>query len=611
MKKREFLIASLFMLFSFVAHAEEIDFTASVNKRVLSTQETLVLTLVVSGAQNVTPPTLEPIVGFNLLYGPSIGSQTQIINGVVNTKRIFEYGFSPSRSGTFTIPSYELSANGRLYKTDPIQVEVKKSVAETKRSQDKTTPQGLSKEDITKRIFLELVTDKDEVVVNEQVILTFRLYRSIAVDGLKYQPPTTKGFLEEDLGKQRNFRKVIDGLEYEVVELKKALFPVTSGLLEISPAKVQCNILFKTPSRRRRTGDVFDSFFNDAFSDSFFGGRYSRYPASLISDPIKLLVKPLPELGKPVPFSGAVGEFGFSIEVKPSEVAAGDPVTLTMKVTGAGNLKNIKAPTFKGNVDAFKIYEPESKTNILNRKNRIYGEKTFEIVLVPKVEDVQEIPAIEFSYFNPDQSQYRVLSKGPFPLKVLPPQKLIQPMEPTLTVDKEGVQLLVKDIFYIKTSLGTVQEVKPRYFKQQQFYIGLGFPAAIYFCLLLWSHRQERLRVDTAYARSTHAASQAKQLLKKAQAATTEKEICSLVEKALTNYLSHKTGIPSGSIGMNGLNELLGQKGFEDEDVETLKKLFHECDYGQFAGGAGMQEKAPQLIKEAQMWIQKAEKWLK
>ena len=103
----------------------------------------------------------------------------------------------------------------------------------------------------------------------------------------------------------------------------------------------------------------------------------------------------------------------------------------------------------------------------------------------------------------------------------------------------------------------------------------------------------------------------AKQLLKKAQLATAEKEICSLVEKALTNYLSHKTGLPSGSILMNGLNELLAKKGFEDEEVETLKKLFHECDYGQFAGGAGMQEKAPQLIKEAQMWIQKAEKKLK
>ena len=522
MKKRELLIASLFMLFSFVAHAEEIDFTASVNKRVLSTQETLVLTLVVSGAKNVSTPTIEPLVGFNLLYGPSLGSQTQIINGVVNTKRIFEYGFSPSRSGTFMIPSYEVSANGRIFKTDPIQVEVKKAVAETKRPQGKTTPQGLSEEELAERIFVELVTDKDEVVVNEQVILTFRFYRNIAIDGLKYQPSATKGFLEEDLGKQRNFRKVINGIEYEVVELKKALFPVTSGVLEISPAKLQCNILFKVPSRRRRTGDVFDSFFDDAFSDSLFGGRYSRYPVSLNSNPISLTVKPLPELGKPVPFSGAVGEYGFSVEVKPSEVAAGDPVTLTMKVTGVGNLKNIKAPTFKGNVDSFKIYEPESKTNILNRQKRIYGEKTFEIVLVPKEEDVQEIPAIEFNYFNPDQSQYRVLSKGPFPLKVLPPQNLIQLMEPTLTVNKEGVQLLVKDIFYIKTSLGNVAEVKPRYFKQPQFYISLSLPALLYFCVLLWSRRQERLRVDTAYARSTQAASQAKQLLKKAQLATDE-----------------------------------------------------------------------------------------
>jgi len=70
-------------------------------------------------------------------------------------------------------------------------------------------------------------------------------------------------------------------------------------------------------------------------------------------------------------------------------------------------------------------------------------------------------------------------------------------------------------------------------------------------------------------------------------------------------------GIPTGTILTNGLSELLVGKGFEDEEVERLKKLFHECDYGQFAGGVGMHEKAPQLVKEAQTWIQKAEKRLK
>jgi len=611
MKKRALLFISLFLLFSSVARAEEIDFTASVNKRVLSTQETLVLTLVVSGAQNVSTPAIDPVDGFNLISGPSIGSQTYVVNGAVSTKRIYQYNFSPTRVGTFTIPSYELTANGKSYKTDPISVEVKKGVASTKSSVGETTPQGLSVEEISKKIFVELVTDKDEVVVNEQVILTFRLYRNIAVDGLNYQPSTTKGFLEEPLGKQRNFRKVIEGVEYEVVEIKKALFPVTSGGLTISSAKLKCNILFKAPSKRRRKGDVYDSFFNDAFSDSLFGGRYSRYPIELNSDPILLTVKPLPELGKPVPFSGAIGEYTFSVQAQPSEVAAGDPVTIIMKVTGMGNLQNIKAPAFKGDIDAFKIYEPESKTKILGRANGIYGVKTFEVVLVPKEEAIQEIPAIEFSYFNPRSSTYQVLTKGPFPLKVLPPQKILLPMEPTLIGRKEGVELLEKDIFYIKTSLGTLHEVGRRYFKQPQFYLGLGLPIFLYLGLLLWSRRQERLRVDTAYARSTQAGRQAKQMLKKAQSATNERDVCSLVEKALTNYLSHKTGLPTGTILTNGLSELLVDKGFEDEEVETLKKLFYECDYGQFAGGAGMHENAPQLVKEAQTWIQKAEKRLK
>lgn len=593
--------------------AEEIQFTASVNKRVLSMQDRLVLVLTVSGAtKNISMPPFQPIEGFNLLYGPSVGTQTQIINGVVSSKRIYEYGLSPVKEGIFEIPAYEVTVEGKTYQTEPVQIEVKKGAPPTEQVQPGDQPRALTQEELSQRLFVELTTDKKEAVVNEQVVLTFRFYRNLAVDGLSYEPSATKGFLEESLGEQRNTRQIINGIEYEVIELKKALFPVTAGTLEISPARLACNILIKAPSKQRRNRSLFDDFFDDPFSDSFFGGRYVRRPVKLVSDPVQIQVSPLPEAGKPQTFSGAVGKFDFAAEAKPKEVAAGDPITLTMTVTGMGNLQSIKSPVLAEDLTQFKIYEPESKTEILSRKEGIIGKKVFEVVLVPKEEDITEIPQIEFTFYDPEKKQYLTLRKGPIPIQVSPPQKSIQMISsPGSSVDKKAVELLEKDIFYIKDKLGKLAGPHRRFYRHPLFYAGTGLPVIIYLVLFLLYQRSEKLRLDPKYARSTFAAREAKLLLKQAKAAKTEKEVCSLVEKAILHYLADKLGLQAGSILVPDLKNLLEDQGMEETGIKEVQGIIENAELGRFAGGAGIQMETSELISDAESWIAGAEKSLK
>jgi hypothetical protein len=49
----------------------------------------------------------------------------------------------------------------------------------------------------------------------------------------------------------------------------------------------------------------------------------------------------LPEEGRPDNYSGAVGQFVFDVKVKPTEVALGDPITITLQITGEGNVDSI------------------------------------------------------------------------------------------------------------------------------------------------------------------------------------------------------------------------------------------------------------------------------
>src|SRR6202162_5645511 len=56
------------------------------------------------------------------------------------------------------------------------------------------------------------------------------------------------------------------------------------------------------------------------------------------SSPTRLKVLPLPTEGQPENFSGAVGDFQVSSDVSPAGVAAGEPLTLRLHISGAGHL---------------------------------------------------------------------------------------------------------------------------------------------------------------------------------------------------------------------------------------------------------------------------------
>lgn len=598
---------------------EEVRFHASVNKTLLDVEDTLILTLTVAGTQNVQPPEIPAIEGFNLLYGPSIATQTSIINGEVTTSRSFEYGFSPSKEGTFTIPAVEVLYKGRRYKSDPITVEVQKGIArqepgrEAQEGEEAAAPKGPTDAEIAQRLFVELSVDKTEAVLNEQIILTFRFYRSLAVDDLNYLPPSTQGFLEEELGKQKNYRKVINGIEYEVIELKKALFPVTTGRLEITPAKLTCNLIMRAPSQqRRRSGSIFDEFFGDPFSDSFFGGRYVKRPVAMASKPVTIEVKPLPAEEKPPTFDGAVGEFDLEAEAKPREVSVGDPITLQMKIKGRGNLQGIKAPTLLVDLSLFKTYEPEGKTQILDRESGIAGEKVFEKVLIPNDEKIREIPAVEFSYFDPTERRYQTKRAGPFPIKVKPgaPKESIIQVIPVVGEGKKEITLLEKDIFYIKPSLGRVYPTGERFFHSPLFYGFIPLPL-LFFALWVWQIRRLMLQADPLLAKATLAAKAALPYLKLAAKARDPKEICSLVEKSLAVYLSGKLKLAAGAVTLDNILPILEKKGMKEEALQQLRELFQTCDLGRFAAAATLRKPAGQLIAETKMWIAQAERVLK
>jgi hypothetical protein len=104
-------------------------------------------------------------------------------------------------------------------------------------------------------------------------------------------------------------------------------------------------------------------------------------------------------VGQPPEFSGAVGgPFVVQWHAEPTEVAAEGPLTLTLRIMGAGNLRTMPRPAL-GKLESFKIFAVEDLDDRF-----VDGQppsREFRYRLRPRTAGVKEIPRFKFVYFNP------------------------------------------------------------------------------------------------------------------------------------------------------------------------------------------------------------------
>ena len=131
-------------------------------------------------------------------------------------------------------------------------------------------------------------------------------------------------------------------------------------------------------------------------------------PVTVDAVPIEVL--PLPEEGRPADFGGAIGQWKLDVTAKPTDVAVGDPITVTIKVSGNGNIDTVPMPKL-GPLDGFKTYDPTTKTTKDDLNTT--GERVMQQVLIAKSTDVKELPEVRLVYFNPEFAPTRPLSSRP------------------------------------------------------------------------------------------------------------------------------------------------------------------------------------------------------
>jgi hypothetical protein len=399
------LIAS--MLIAASVFAAKPDISVQLQPNQIALDETAQLTVAVSGARG-SEGTLPEVDG--LEFTPAgRSSQFQSINGEVTESQSLIYLVRATRAGMFTIPALKVGSGHDAVSSSPVVLRVTGSgSAPAPRVRDDSIVSANGQ-----MAFLRLVAPKREFYVGELVPVEIKAYFHAGVGATLNGLPrlNSDAFTMNRLdGRPAQSQTMVEGQPYVVLTWTTALSAVKAGDYSLG---LELPMLVRMQERSRAPRGIFD----DSFFDDFFG-RVVEKPVTLKSEADAAKVLPLPAESRPADFTGAVGRFEISAEVAPAHVAAGDPITLRLKVTGAGNFDRVSSSLLTASSD-WKTYKPVARFEPADSVG-LQGTKAFEQAVVPAQAGKREIPALSFSFFDPETRQYVTRHAAPAAIDVVP-----------------------------------------------------------------------------------------------------------------------------------------------------------------------------------------------
>ncbi|MBQ7551063.1 MAG: protein BatD [Bacteroidales bacterium] len=521
---------------------------------------------------------------FTLQSGPSTSysSSTSWVNGQVtsSTEYSYTYVLRPTKLGEQTIPGVTFVLNGKQVKSNSVKVVVtqENQRAQQQQAQRRSSfwdfpemtapPREISKDDIMLKAF----ASKSNPYQGEEVIVTHKLYLSNNIHN--FQPTNNELPSQPDLwtytlgnpdAEVKHTVENLNGKRYEVYELRKtAVYPQKSGTITITPLELEGIVTIP----------------------SGFFGRQEKM--TIKSNSVTLNVKPLPTNGKPANFSGLVGTFSMKSSLTKDEMESNDATNLLITISGKGNLQLIENPniTFPNDFD---VTEPTINDKIQTGGSNVNGSRTFEYVIIPRVAGKFTIPSAEFTYFDLSSNSYKTLTTESYELTVA---KGNNEESVSNSSYQKDIQILDKDIRYIKTKNTSCYKRKAPFFGTPMYLALLFSPLFVFVILLILWRKRIQSRENIAQLRNKRANKVALKRLKTAKKMLTEnKEEAFYIEisRALWGYMSDKFHIPIADLSMDTVRQRLTEKEVSDEDIEQFIHTLNECEFARFAPGDSAQ----------------------
>jgi len=345
---------------------------AYVDHNPVAQDESFTLTVESSGDVDGTPD-WSPLKQDFDLQGQSRNTSLSIVNGSISRTTQWQISLIPKRSGRLQIPP--ISVGGE--QTQPLSVTV------TPASQAQAQQPGGD-------LFMEVSAEPATAYVQQQIIYTVRLFHAVDLGSGSSlsQPGLPDGnAVVEKLGKDKHYQSLRNGVRYDVIERRYAIYPQKSGDADIAPVEFDGDIV-------QAGGSGMLGFGIDPFNQRT---RHKR----LHSRPVHITVKPIPAA-----FHGAQWLPARSLQLEqswspnPPQFQIGQPVTRTLSVLADG-LTASQLPALGGTVvSGLKQYPDQPSLKETQDSDGVTGLRTEKTAFIPTQAGSVTLPAIKIPWWN-------------------------------------------------------------------------------------------------------------------------------------------------------------------------------------------------------------------
>ncbi len=574
--------------------AAQADFScsANVNRNTVPRGENVMLTVSAEGEVGWSVDfELPDLPGVRLQSGGTNQSMS-VINGKARTSVSRTWYLTVETPNDFTVGPVTISSEGGQCATKPIHISVTAPLPPKKVPPVDTgnrvpgpaagnvgstgSQSGQPGDDI----FLTLDADHEEAWVGQQIILTFRYWRRIQPwNNPSYQAPRTEGFWREDLGAEKNYRKVVQGRAYNVTEIRYSLFPTRSGDLVVEPAELTF------------PEGVFDRFFNSR--------RSRRGPNVLRTRSLVVKVRELPS-PRPEAFSGIVASrLSLQATVDRKSVPRGEAVGLKTILIADGFLKGFSGLQLEAPEGA-RMHDASESFRSRVTQDRVSGEFVVEKVLIPGQDGTLTIPPVELSWFDSGRGEYRVARTLAQKIEVTPSDL------PRDGDDSSG--FLRNEISRLSDDLAFIHQVPDRFgrragprFASPAWWGAFLLPVLLLGLLNYYFRRLSADRRNPAARRKRLSLATATAELEMAAGHSSTTEAMTSVARSISGFVADCTDRPTASIGTNEVRAYGDEAGLP-ESGQRLAKILDECDSARY-GGVSITGIAP-LVGEVKTLLQ-------
>jgi len=518
------------------------------------------------------------VSGAKLIYGPSVSHSysSSWVNGKSSSSSSEEYTmiYKATGTGKCHIGAASIVVGGKRMATKAFNIEVLPAGSHTRQQQQPSTPgaptpysdpmtQTADKEVSGKDLFVRIEMSKPRVYEQQAVVCTIKLYTKYQIS--QFIPtiqPSFDGFLIEEIPVQPSLNKVetFNGERYMTAILKQCiLYPQQSGKLTITSGNYDVSVV------------QFDTF------KSIFGSISKPVEKDLkvTSNKATINILPLPE-PKPSTFTGAVGHFNVTTDLKPATgFKTYSAATYRYVISGTGNIKYIKAPEVHF-PDQFDVYDPKTDAQVNDGGGNMSGKVVMDYTFIPQYAGEFDIPAGEFTYFDPDAGKYETISIPARHLSVAKGEG--QP--------SNHYRMKNMDIRPIKSGDLDLKQSHGYIVAHWSYWLWFLLPLAILVALLLYYRKLLKERADVRRMRSKRASKVAQRRLKAARGFATRGDRTGFYAEMLNTlwgYMSDKLSIPVSELSKDNISIELERYGIDEQLRRSSISLIDKCEFAQYA----------------------------